>query len=153
MKFKIVSLIISLFIWHYPGQVFAACNVSSTPVSFGSYNVFSSIPLDTTGTITLNCNETPPPTVTISIGQSTNSGSFVPRAMKLSTGSELLLYNLYTDAGRTTVWGDGSGETSTVAQKVFKKTPLITTVYGRVPPLQNIVTGTYNETLTVSIVW
>ncbi|MBI5663941.1 MAG: spore coat protein U domain-containing protein [Nitrospirae bacterium] len=153
MKLKLPIILLVLMGLHVPDTVIAACTVSTTPVTFGSYNVFSTGPLDATGTVTVNCNEAPPPTVTISIGQSTNSGGFDPRAMKLAAGSELLSYNLYTDSNRTYIWGDGSGNTSTVRKKVFKSTPMATTVYGRVPPIQNVSAGSYNEVLTVTIVW
>ncbi len=153
MKLKLLFIIIALIVVHYPNAVFAACTVSATPVTFGSYNVFSVSPLDTTGTVTVNCNETPAPTVRISIGPSPNSGGFNPRAMKLTTGSELLLYNLYTDSNRTYIWGDGSGNTSIVRKRVFKNNPSVNTIYGRIPPIQNVVAGSYKETLTVTIIW
>lgn len=153
MKLKLLFIIIALIVVHYPNYVFAACTVSATPVTFGSYNVFSASPLDTTGTVTVNCNESPPPTVTISIGPSPNSGGFNPRSMKLTAGSELLLYNLYTDNNRTYIWGDGSGNTRTVTKKVFKGSPSVNTIYGRIPPIQDVSAGPYSETLTVTIVW
>ncbi len=153
MKSRIVFIIITLFIWHCPDASFAACSVSSTPVTFGSYDVFSANPLDIPGTITVSCNHSPPPIVTVSIGQSTNSGGFEPRAMKLTTGSELLYYNLYLDSSRATVWGDGSGNTGTVSSKVFKSRPQNFTVYGRLPSLQNAGVGSYSETVTVTIIW
>lgn len=153
MKLKLQIILIVLMGIYCSEAAFAACTVSSTPVTFGSYNVFSATPLDATGTVTVSCNETPPPTVTISIGQSTNSGSFDPRAMKHTASSELLLYNLYTDSNRTYIWGDGSGNTSTVRKKIFKGSPVATTVYGRIPPIQDAWSGSYNETLTVTILW
>lgn len=152
-RLLILLFVFSLTALHYAGIADAACTVSSTPVSFGSYDVFSSGPLDATGTITVDCNENPPPTVTISIRQSTNTGGFDPRAMKLTSGSELLSYNLYTDSNRTYIWGDGTGNTSTVSSKVFKNKPVPHTVYGRIPPIQNVSAGSYRETLTVTILW
>ncbi|MEW6601253.1 MAG: spore coat U domain-containing protein, partial [Nitrospirota bacterium] len=110
-------------------------------------------PLDAAGTITIDCNETPPPAVTISIGQSPNSGGFDPRAMRLAAGSELLSYNLYTDSGRTYIWGNGTGNTVTVSARVFKNKPEARTVYGRISPLQNVSAGSYRETLAVTILW
>lgn len=150
---KTLAVIVFFIVLCKAGAVSALCNISTTPVSFGSYDVFTAVPLDATGTITVDCNETPPPTVTISIGQSTNSGGFDPRAMKLATGSELILYNLYIDSNRSNIWGDGSGNTMTVQGRVKKNRPFINTVYSRVPPLQDVKAGPYNETLTVTIVW
>jgi spore coat protein U-like protein len=73
--------------------------------------------------------------------------------MKLSGGSELIDYNLYIDSGRTQIWGDGTGSTFTMTDKVFKRADWVPSVYGRIPPGQDISIGTYNETLTVTIVW
>ncbi|RJQ47398.1 MAG: SCPU domain-containing protein [Nitrospiraceae bacterium] len=135
----------------YPAH--AVCTLSTTPVNFGSYNVLSSSPLDTAASITVDCDETPPPFVTLSIGPSPNSGGFSPRKMKQSGSTDLISYNLYIDAACTQIWGDGSGNTFTAQNKVFKRSPWISTVYGRIPPQQNVSAGTYTETLTVTIVW
>jgi spore coat protein U-like protein len=131
----------------------AVCTVSTTPVDFGSYNVLLTGALDAAGSITVDCDETPPATVTISIGPSSNSGGFDPRMMKLSGGNEFISYNLFIDSGRTQIWGDGTGNTYTLSQTVPKKTPWIPPVYGRIPPGQDVSAGTYNETLTVTIAW
>jgi spore coat protein U-like protein len=150
---KASSVIILLVVLSYMDRAFALCNVSTTPVTFGSYDVFSSSPLDNRSTITVNCDESPPPTVAITIRQSTNSGSFDPRAMKLATGSEQILYNLYTDSTRTTIWGDSSGSTAIMSRKVRKNKSEVFTAYGRIFPLQDVSVGNYNETLTVTINW
>jgi len=144
---------ISLILFCFVRIASAVCTVSTAPVDFGSYNVLLSAATDTESSITVDCNETPPPDVTISIGPSTNSGGFDPRQMKLSGGNEFINYNLYTDSGRTQIWGDGTGSTFTLTNKVFKKATWIATVYGRIPSGQNILPGSYNETLTVTIVW
>jgi spore coat protein U-like protein len=144
---------VTLFSLCYTGTVLAVCTVSTAPADFGSYNVLLPAANDIVTSITVNCNETPPPLVTISIGPSPNSGGFDPRQMKLSGGSEFIDYNLYTDSGRTQIWGDGSGSTFTLSDTVQKKKPWEATIYGRIPPEQDVSIGTYNETLTVTIVW
>jgi spore coat protein U-like protein len=146
-------IIITFIFLCHTDMLFAACTVSTTDVNFGSYDVFSGSPLDATGTITATCDITPPPTVVIAIGTSPNSGGFNPRMMKLTTGSDLLNYNLFTETARTNIWGDGSGSTSTLSDKVRKGSPWIATVYGRIPPSQDVSAGLYNEILTVTITW
>lgn len=121
-------------------------------VSFGSYDVFSTIPLDSTGSIQILCDQTQPHVV-ISIGPSQNSGGFNPRTMKHSMSNGFLSYNLYSDAGRTVAWGDGTGGTSTVTQKAFRNTPLVVTIFGRIPAGQDVYVGSYSETVTVTIIW
>jgi spore coat protein U-like protein len=151
--FIFVCIAVTLLALCHQGTAWALCTVSAAPADFGSYNVLLSAAHDTQSSITVDCNETPPARPTISIGPSPNSGGFAPRQMKLSGGSELINYNLYIDSGMTQIWGDGSGNTFTLNNAVFKKAPWIATVYGRIPPEQNVSAGTYNEILTVTIVW
>ena len=131
----------------------AACSVSTTPVNFGDYDVFSSSPTDSTGFITITCDEVPPPTVTVSIGQSPNSGGFNPRKMKLTGGTDLLNYNLYTSGSYANIWGDGTSGTVTKTVAVHTNQPETLKVFGRIPPLQDVSHGTYTDTLTVTINW
>ena len=131
----------------------AACSVSTTPVNFGSYDVFSTSPTDSTGLITITCDETPAPWAPVSIGPSPNSGGFNPRKMRLTSGTDLLNYNLYTGATYASIWGDGTSGTVTVWGKFLKNKPEHLTVYGRIPPGQDVRAGTYTDTLTVTLIW
>ena len=131
----------------------AACNVSTNPVIFGNYDVFSPVPLDTSGAIIIQCDETPAVKVDISIGPSPGSGSFDPRTMGQISGTDSLLYNLYRDTNRSEIWGNGSGNTFTDRKNVNRNKPQVVTVYGRIPPLQNVSAGSYTDTLTVTINW
>lgn len=130
----------------------AACRVTTTGMNFGAYDVFAAVPRDTTGTVTVACDRNPPTDVTVSIGASPTSGGFNPRQMRRTSGTDRLNYNLFTTASMTTAWGDGSAGTSTVLLgKVNKNRPVTATIYGRIPPGQNVSVGTYTDTLTVTI--
>ena len=136
-------------------EAYGACTVTATGVAFGNYDTFATAALDTTGTITISCDTVPPIDVIISISASSNSGIFNPRQMKHSAGPDLLTYNLYTKQNRTTVWGDGTGGTSTVVVKGKKlkkgKKPKKVNVFGSIPPRQNVPAGSYSDILTVTI--
>jgi len=134
-------------------EAWAACNVSTTAVNFGGYDVFSATPLDSTGTITVSCNESPAPTVTIAVGPSPTSGGFFPRKMKHTQMADLLNYNLFTDSSRSAVWGDGTRGTLTLRNRVLKNRPWLVTIYGRIPAGQDVSSGPYQETITVTINW
>ena len=144
-------VIFSLLAW----KAHAACNVSTTSINFGNYDVFLATPLDSTGTVTVWCDENLRSDMIIDIGPSGNSGGFQPRKMRRSSGSELLDYNLYTNSSRTAVWGNGTAGTSTVNVGKIKKNdpPTSVTIFGRVPPGQNVSVGTYSDTLVVTITW
>jgi spore coat protein U-like protein len=136
------------------GIVYAqTCNITTTSINFGPYDVFLSTSTDSTGTLSVTCGSPPPPHVTITIGSSPNSGGFIPRKLKSVSGTNFLNYNLFTDASMTSVWGDGTSGTSTVPKVVTPGRPVIATVYGRIPAKQDVSSGTYSETLTVTVIW
>ena len=127
----------------------AACTITTTAVSFGSYNVFSGSADDGTGQITYRCTSPRPPIVTIQLDKGA-SPSFSPRQMR--KGTETLNYNLYLDSTRSTIWGDGTGGTQTYSQA---KPPLNRninlSVFGRIPAGQDVSAGTYSATVTATI--
>jgi spore coat protein U-like protein len=131
-----------------------SCSVSATALSFGSYDPTSATPRDSTGTITVTC------TVSLvgllaswDILLSTGiSGSFTPR--DLLSGGNSMQYNLYTNAGRTQVWGDATGGTAKVSDSqlmVVGTNQHSYTTYGRIPALQDLAPGTYTDTITVTL--
>ena len=126
------------------GGASAACHVSITNINFGSYDVFAASPTDSVGTVTISCTDGPPGIyATVSIGSSMTSGTFNPRKMKRAGGTDLLDYNLFTTSSRTTVWGDGTSGTSTVAtpQRVRSGKPATVNVYGRIPAGRDVSIG------------
>jgi spore coat protein U-like protein len=129
--------------------LFGTCTASATGVTFGTYNLLSATPLDSTGTVTVNCggalvlgNTTV--TVSLSAGQ---SGSFTPR--KLGTG---FTYNLYQDAAHSEVWGDGTGGSTQYSGTISNgKSSFTATVYGQIPALQNPSPGAFTDQITVTV--
>jgi spore coat protein U-like protein len=131
----------------FPLNVFAvSCSVTTTPVSFGAYNVYATTSPATTGQVTVSCNPASTP-YTIALNGGLH-GNISQRKLKQSGGTDNLLYNLYTDATMTTIWGDGTSSNGvTVASS--NSTPLI--VYGGMKPLQDINTGTYTDTVGITV--
>jgi spore coat protein U domain-containing protein, fimbrial subunit CupE1/2/3/6 len=154
MNYSIIILCL-VFLSCLPVECFAfVCYVTSTPVNFNTYDVFSPIPSDSTGSLTLNCNnpDKKPLPVTIAIS-SGNAGIFTPRQMRQTTGPDRMNYNLFIDPSRTTIWGDGTGSTSIVTEVVTRDFILNEVIYGRVPAQQNLSVGTYSDILTVTVSW
>jgi spore coat protein U-like protein len=130
------------------GRAEAACTVSATGVSFGTYNVFTGTATTSNGTITYRCgNADHNIQISISTG---SSGTYVARTLKRS--SEALSYNLYLDSAFATVWGDGSGATD-VYQKSnpANNTDVPLTVYGRITAQQDVTVGSYSDTVVATI--
>jgi spore coat protein U-like protein len=146
-----LRLFIVIFLLLIAGKAYAACNVTATGINFGNYDIFDTFSVDSSGTINITCDAVPLLDVTISIDPSLHSGVFNPRQMKNSSNPYLLNYNVYTDAAKRKIWGDGTGGTEVVMIKGTKQRKL--TVYGSIPPGQNASTGTYTDLLKVTIVW
>lgn len=125
----------------------ASCTIGTTGVSFGTYDVFATAPLDSTGSVTFNCIGNASITIALDKG---GAASFTPR--KMLKGSETLDYNLYRDAARATIWGDGTGGTTVYQDPNPPNNRDITvTIFGRVPAGQDVGAGTYTNTITAII--
>ena len=118
------------------------CSVSAQGVAFGNYDPFSNQSLDGSGEVSVICDAS----TTYSIALSTGRASYFPRAM--ADGPHELFYNLYTDATRTTIWGDATGGTAIVTATGIGEHH---TVYGRVPARQNAFVGSYADSVVVTI--
>ncbi len=137
-----------LLCWAAPAEAANTCTISATAISFGSYDVFSATALTGTGTITFACLQSKPITVSLSAG---NSGSYGTR--NLNNGSNTLQYNLYTTAGLTSVWGDGTGSTAVYSDSAPPKNNVNVnvTVFANVPAGQDVVAGTYTDSIIATI--
>ena len=126
-----------------------SCSFTSVSgVSFGSYDVFSGSPTDSTGQIVYNCNGGSH-AVTIDLSKG-NSGNYAQRYMLRS--AEQLNYNLYLDAARTQIWGDATGGTSHYGPTdPPNATDVTVTIYGRIPAGADVSAGSYSDTITVTI--
>ena len=128
--------------------VVATCSVSASPLNFGA-----AIPspvndnVDATSTITATCSSTVPYTVALNAGQ----GSAATMAVrKLTSGTNSMDYTLYTDAARSTVWGDGTAG-SVVNNLTGTGAAQTLTVFGRIPAGQAPMAGIYSDRITVTV--
>ena len=134
-----------------PAPAQAACTISTVGVAFGVYDSLGAAPDDGTGTVNAACHPSDQsPVVSLSAGL---YGSYSTRRM--SSGSDELDYNLYTDLNRAIVWGDGSAGSQSVTLTngtVNAGTRRFTrTIYGRIPAGQQASFGSYTDTLMVTI--
>lgn len=153
-------------LWSTSAQAlgFVTCSVSANGVAFGVYDPHSGNDLDSSGSVTFECTliigllnlRTVSFEVQLDAG---SSGSFTPRT--LASGNDTLAYSLYADAARTTIWGDGTGGTVTNSGS-FLFPALIGigttreetfTTYGRIFGSQFVPAGSYNDTITVTVLY
>lgn len=148
MRARGILLSAALLLTGSATRIEAACSVSSTGVNFGLYDVFAPMPTDSTGSVTYDCDPSDKNIrITLSSGV---GGTFVPRS--LTNGNDLLAYNLFTDAALTSIWGDGTGGSSYYTRNnPHPKKPTVLTIYARIPPLQDVGTGSYTDTVIVTV--
>jgi len=131
------------------------CSAGTTSVNFGAYSPFSASALDGVGEVRVDCSLLGLLGILVSYKISISAGSsgaFSGRQMV--GGGYRLNYNLYTDPARNNVWGNGAGGSTTVNVS-YLAAVLFTTrsysIYGRIPPRQNLPTGTYTDTIVVTV--
>lgn len=124
------------------------CNLSTVSLNFGAYDAFAASPNLITGKITETCDAGLPFVITLTPGEN-SGGSFHPRKMVSSKG-DTLIYNLYRDPTFNEVLGDGTGNTFTLTGIGGNNS---FTVYGSIPPLQNVAPGIYSDSAVVTIEW
>lgn len=148
LRIPLVAIVLA-FAAARPAGAAAKCTITTTSnVAFGTYDVFGVAPLDITGVVTINCNGAAR-SVTVDLS-SGNAPSFSPRYMIM--GSEHLNYNLYSDAARTLVWGDGTGGTTHYGPvDPANGVNINLTIYGRIPAGQDLTAGTYTDTIVATV--
>jgi spore coat protein U-like protein len=104
--------------------------------------------VDATAAFQVQCTNTTPYNVGLNAG-TTGGGTVATR--KMTSGSATVDYRMYTDAARTTNWGDTVGvdtvsNTGTGAAQSF-------TVYGRVPAQPTPAPATYTDTVTITVTY
>ena len=141
-----------------PGRA-ADCSASATSVVFGVYDASLTTPTDSTGDLVVSCTYTPSGerTVLYTVGLSSGNGTTAAQRW-LASGSASLYYNLYIDAARLVIWGDGTAG-STLVSGSLKPGPGVGnstrtneyTVYGRIPARQDVDAGDYSDTIVFTL--
>lgn len=130
----------------------ASCTVVVTDLPFGTYRYNAGAPVDTTGSVSVECtNVGLPAPVAYSIAIATGfSGTYAFRVMAGDGGE--LHYNVYVDGARTRVWGDDSGGSEAVAGITVPTAPSDHPLFARIPAFQTgMGPGAYADQLTVLV--
>lgn len=130
------------------GTVVPTCSVAAAALNFGAAipNPINSN-VDAQGSVTATCSTGAAYTVALSVGNGAGA-TFASR--KMTSGGNTLNYSLYTDASRTTVWGDGTAGSNTFGGSGSGAAQVIP-VYGRIPSPQTVPTGAYTDTVVVTL--
>jgi spore coat protein U-like protein len=131
----LLAVVVLLWLAPRPAQAQSCRNLTATPVAFGTYNVFATTDLTSTGTISYSCPPPLSPLVTLSASA---DGAYRPRKLLSFPNVGRLTYELYADAAATRVWGTGAD-----GQVLPAGNAMVATVYGRVFAQQDAAIGSY----------
>lgn len=122
----------------------AACTVSATPMAFGVVDPLAGVPTDSAGYVSVACIDAT--SYEIAIG----GGNGPVNDRRMAGSSAGLDYQLYTDAGRSHIWGDGTAGTVTVAGSAGP-TQAEHIVYARIPSQPYAKAGQYSDVVIVTV--
>jgi spore coat protein U-like protein len=134
-----------------------SCTVATVAVNFGTYNPQSATNTTANGTLNITCTSFIVGLISYTMKLSTG-GSGVYTNRHMINGSTPLLYNLYTSAAFTSIWGDGTGGSvqGTDSNLPVSSIPTLRayTVYGSMTALQtSAIAGTYTDTVVVTVTY
>lgn len=126
------------------------CRVDIQPMAFGLYDpllAHASAPLHAQAEMSLLCTRNVPANIELDQG---SYGTSV-RARLLGLGTGRLGYGLFVDATRSRVWGIGSDALVLNGNEREGSDPLTLTIYGVIPPAQEVMAGDYTDIVTARV--
>lgn len=126
------------------------CKLTSGTLAFGAYdpvNTNATTPLAQTATFTMKCTKGTSATMLMGQGSNPGTGSTDSAPIRnMLNGTTQLNYQLYSDAGDTTVWNNSTGinHTATGQSETLN-------VYGSIPAGQNVGSGSYTDTVVITV--
>ena len=129
-----------------------SCSVTQPPTLVFVTDLRGSLTSATT--FSVSCSTVGAGTASFTIGLSAGTGTVAQRTQK--KGTSVLTYNLYQDAGRTTVWGDAGAAqyTQSISGDITNQS---ITIYGKIdntPANLADTPGVYSDpTITLTLGW
>jgi spore coat protein U-like protein len=125
------------------------CSISATNMNFGTLGLLNTT-YDATSTITAVC--TAGTTYNLGLDGGTVAGSVPGNRLLGNVGGSTIGFGLYSDAARSTVWGNTIGTNTVSGTGTGQAQPF--PVYGRIgTQAVTPVAGTYNTTITVTVTY
>lgn len=150
-KALIVALASAAFVFFLTSRAGASsCSgLSTTPVSFGTYDPESLSDLSGIGRISYTCSNVNGASIIVEISAG-NSLSCTGRYM--IGGTSRLEYNLYTDPVHASLWGTTIPPCGMALNDHPQNDTLQSdTIYGLIPRLQKLSPGAYSDSLIITI--
>jgi len=136
------------------GSVHAqTCTVSLPTIAFGNVGVLGGAAVDTTATVTVTCSGGTGSGQRACISIDTGSANDATSRQMTGPSSNKARYDLYSNSGRTTLWGSWQTgyDTAGVQLDVAKNSSATATVYARFfASQQTVPAGSYTATFTAN---
>lgn len=129
--------------------VAASCIVGTATLAFGTITSAAILAgnTDAQGSVEVTCTNGSAYIIALDPGAGAGA-TFTSRTM--TAGTNLLDYTIFTNAGRTTVWGDGTSSSITVSGTGTGLAQSVS-AYGRIFSDQNALAANYSDVIAVSV--
>ena len=133
----------------------ALCDLAVTGIAFSDYGPLDGGHRDSIGEIHVSCQGAPGQLVAYRVRLSSGTrGAFSPRGMRGAIGT--LTYNLFRNAARSRLWGDGNSGTEMIVGSFTISSsggPVMRkhSVYARIFARQDVRPGTYTDLVQVTV--
>jgi spore coat protein U-like protein len=115
-----------------------SCRVTgTTAISFGNYDPTDTSNVDAAGDFTFQCTK------------NTNYSLYITGTRQMTDGSNNLGFEIYSDAGRSTVYP--AALAGAITGTSANNSPDTKNLYGRISAGQDVPTGSYSRSLTVTV--
>ena len=136
-------------------SVAMSCTITAGQMTFASYDPTATVDNDTNASITSTCTAGGAAVITMGQGDRAQGGSSdaIPlRAMwNGSEGTpEYLPYHVYSDSAGGTVWGNTSDTGKSINAD---GTAQVFTAYGRIPKNQTVSSGSFSDSVAVTLTY
>jgi len=129
-------------------EVVSNCVIATSNLAFGQYDPLASNStqhLDASAAVTMLCTRATSAELSLDSGRNSSGAT-----RTLAGSAQRVTYQLYRDAGRTQEWGGGtSGSLQFVSEGIHK--PQQVTLYGRIPPGQEVPSGMYSDVVMATV--
>lgn len=127
-------------------EVSPNCQIAVTNLAFGKYDPLAqnaTSQVDAAAAVTMLCTRSSSASISLDFGR---NAAGTNRAM--SGGTQRVAYQLFRDSGRTQEWARGEA-LQFVSEGTRKPEEL--TLYGRIPPGQEVASGVYTDVVTATV--
>ncbi|MDC3304191.1 spore coat protein U domain-containing protein [Amylibacter sp.] len=131
-----------------------SCSINAAPMQFGTYDgvgANASSALEATATIISTCSSGATAIITMNAGTSAGSGLDDAPVRRMAAGAdEYLIYQIYSDVARETVWGNNV-PTGIAINGIGS--PQTHKLYGSIPSAQMVPEGDYSDQIYITVTY